>query len=215
MFTGIIEELGTVSKINTNSQSLEMTILAKNILKDIKLGDSIAVNGVCLTVTSFNDKQFSVDVMPETYKATSLAKVKSGDMINLESSLRFNGKLGGHFVTGHVDDIGVIEEITPVDNAINYKIRINKDLIKYCIYKGSIAIDGTSLTIFGVGDNWLTIALIPHTVKNSVIGCKKVGDIVNVECDMLGKYVLNLAKANQALATTSITKDTLTINGFI
>ncbi len=215
MFTGIIEELGTVSHIKTNSQSLEMTILAKDILKDIKQGDSIAVNGACLTVTSFNDRQFSVDIMPETYQATSLAKAKIGDLINLESSLRFNGKLGGHFVTGHVDDIGTIEEIMPADNAINYKIRINKDLIKYCIYKGSVAIDGASLTIFGVGKNWLKISLIPHTVKNSVIGNKKVGDIVNVECDMLGKYVLNLALANPVLPTSNITQDILAKNGFI
>jgi riboflavin synthase len=215
MFTGIIEELGTIGHIKTGSQSLELTILAKTVLNDVKLGDSIAVNGVCLTVTSFGDQQFTVDVMPETYHATSLAKIKVGDKINLESSLRFNGKLGGHFVTGHVDGIGIIKQITPVDNALNYKIGMDKNLMQYCINKGSIAIDGTSLTIFGVGDDWLNIALIPHTVKNSVIGSKKVGDIVNIECDMLGKYVLNLAKANTLQVPSNITRETLAKNGFI
>lgn len=215
MFTGIIEELGTIGNIKNSSQSLELTILAKTILNEVKLGDSIAVNGVCLTVTSYKDQQFTVDVMPETYQTTSLSKIKIGDKVNLESSLRFNGKLGGHFVTGHVDNIGVIKQITPIDNAINYKIGIDKNLMQYCIYKGSVAVDGTSLTIFGVGDNWIDIALIPHTVKNSVIGYKKVGDIVNIECDMLGKYVLNLAKTVPTPSTSKITMDSLTKNGFI
>lgn len=215
MFTGIIEELGTVKAIKTGIQSLELNIAAKAILNDINLGDSIAINGVCLTVTSFNTSGFTVDIMPETYNATSLAKIKIGDKVNLESSLRFNGKLGGHFVTGHVDGIGVIKQIITVDNAINYTIQINENLINYCIYKGSIAIDGTSLTIFGIGNNWIKIALIPHTVKNSVIGNKKLGDMVNIECDMLGKYILNLTKATNLQNHSNITLDTLNKNGFI
>ncbi|MCC2645368.1 MAG: ribE [Burkholderiales bacterium] len=215
MFTGIIEELGTIGDIKTKAQSMQLTILAKIILSEVKLGDSIAVNGVCLTVTSFADGQFTVDVMPETYIATSLAKIKINDKVNLESALRFNGKLGGHFVTGHVDGIGLIKQIANTVNAINYTIELDKNLMQYCIYKGSIAVDGTSLTIFGIGDDWLNIALIPHTVKNSVIGSKKIGDIVNIECDMLGKYVLNLAKTNNLHTSSNITKEILAKNGFI
>jgi riboflavin synthase len=193
---------------------LELVIEANLVLKDINLGDSIAINGVCLTVTSYTARQFTVDVMPETFNATSLVNLKIGDPINLESSLRLNGKLGGHFVTGHVDGVGKISQITKADNAINYKIELDKNLLAYCIYKGSIAVDGTSLTIFGIGENWINIALIPHTVKNSVIGRKKMGDLVNIECDMLGKYVINMVRPNQTQSASSITIDTLTNNGF-
>lgn len=215
MFTGIIEELGIVKNLKTGTQSMSLILQSKKIIKDIHLGDSIAINGVCLTVTSFTQTEFSVDVMPETYSATTFAKIKTGDMVNLESALRFNGKLGGHFVTGHVDGIGIIKKISALDNALNYIIQIDKSLIGFCIYKGSIAIDGTSLTIFGIGENWLSIALIPHTIKNSIIGSKKVGDIVNIECDMLGKYVLNLAKINTNSPKPNININTLTENGFL
>lgn len=216
MFTGIIEELGTIGQIKAESESLTLSIQANKILHDIALGDSIAVNGVCLTVTSFNHEQFNVDVMPQTYRATNLSKLKAGNRVNLESSLRMNGKLGGHFVTGHIDGIGTIKKITPADNAINYQIEIDSSLNQFCIYKGSIAIDGTSLTIFGLKPNSIDIALIPHTVKNSVIGSKKAGDSVNIECDMLGKYVLNLARQyTPGSAKTNLTAAKLAEHGFI
>lgn len=212
MFTGIIEELGTIKKMTTNNQSMCLIIGAKQVLTDVKLGDSIAINGVCLTVTKFGKDEFSVDVMPETYKATSLSMLKPQSRVNLEAALRFNGHVGGHFVTGHVDGVGTIKSIVAIDNALNYEVEIDKELTRYCIYKGSIAVDGTSLTIFGIKDNVIRLSLIPHTVKNSVIGSKKVGDLVNIECDMLGKYAVNLVQQNVA---TGVTKDLLEKNGFI
>ena len=192
MFTGIIEELGTIKSITTSGEVMQLNITANKVLADVKLGDSIAVNGACLTVTSFTKNMFSVDVMPETFRATSLSKLQVGSGVNLERSLAVGDRLGGHFVTGHVDGIGTITKITPCDNAQNYTISLDKELLKYCIYKGCITVDGTSLTIFGVNPDGVDLALIPHTLANSVIGSKKVGDIVNIECDMLGKYVANL-----------------------
>ena len=212
MFTGIIEEIGTVAKVTTKSEALELTVLAKHILSDVKLGDSIAVNGVCLTVTAFNADSFSVDVMPETFRATSLSGLKSGAKVNLERALAVGGRLGGHFVTGHVDGCGEILKIEPCSNALNYTISCASDLLKYCIYKGSIAVDGTSLTIFALGANTFQLALIPHTLKNSVLGTKKVGDKVNIECDMLGKYAVSLLKPD---AATSINQTFLQQHGFM
>lgn len=195
MFTGIIEELGTVTHIKTVKDSQELKINCNKILSDISLGDSIAINGVCLTVTTFDDKCFCVDVMPETYKSTSLSRLKTNVKVNLERALAVGGRLGGHFVSGHVDGVGEITSITKNNNAWNYGIRLDKELLKYCLLKGSIAVDGTSLTIFEIGDDFVGISLIPHTVTNSILGQKKVGDIVNIECDMLGKYAINLLQS--------------------
>lgn len=211
MFTGIIEELGRVGQIKTVKDSLQLTIKAKNILADIKLGASIAVNGVCLTVTSFNADSFNVDVMPETFRATSLAQLKPQIQVNLEPALAIGGRLGGHFVTGHVDGIGEIIKIEANNNAINYQVKLPPELLRYCLYKGSIAVDGTSLTIFALDNASIGLSLIPHTIKNSILGQKKVGDIVNIECDMLGKYVVNLVTNN---TSTKIDNDFLKQNGF-
>ena len=190
MFTGIIQEIGTIKSVTVINQSMRISIGAKDILHDVALGDSIAINGVCLTVVDYNETQFSVDIMPETYSATNLAKLKVNDVVNIESSLRVGGKLSGHFVTGHVDGVATIAKIVPVDNAVNYTLQCDSNLAKYCIHKGSIAVDGISLTIFGLSENTINLALIPHTVKHTTLGAKKIGDQVNIECDMLGKYVL-------------------------
>lgn len=189
MFTGIVEEVGSISTIYQKGESIILTINAKKILHDVRLGDSIAVNGVCLTVTSFNDKKFSVDVMPETFRATSLRSLKKGSKVNLERAMSAGGRFGGHFVSGHVDGIGVILSKKQKDNAVYYEIEAGRELLKYIILKGSISIDGTSLTVFGVSDNTFTISLIPHTRLETILGIKEEGDIVNLECDMLGKYV--------------------------
>jgi riboflavin synthase len=219
MFTGIIEELGTIKSITTSGEGMQLNIMADKLLSDVKLGDSIAVNGACLTVTSFTNNMFSVDVMPETFRATSLSKLQVGSRVNLERALAVGDRMGGHFVTGHVDGVGVITKITLCDNAQNYTIRIDKELLKCCIYKGCITVDGTSLTIFGVNTDSINLAIIPHTVVNSVIGSKKVGDIVNIECDMLGKYVTNLMQSQVQLQANSsannITPEMLLKNGFI
>jgi riboflavin synthase len=189
MFTGIIEEVGTIEQMKQSGEAIVITIGAKKILDDVRLGDSIAVNGVCLTVTSFTNCSFTVDVMPETVRATSLRTLTRGSKVNLERAMAANGRFGGHFVSGHVDGIGEIIRKEPVANAVYYDIKVPKELRKYMILKGSVAVDGTSLTIFGLTDDTFTISLIPHTRAETVLGEKQVGDIVNIECDVIGKYV--------------------------
>lgn len=220
MFTGIIKELGKISQIKTVKDSQQLTIQAKEILKDIHLGDSIAINGTCLTVTTFNDKEFTVDVMPETYNCTSLAKLQINSFVNLEPALAIGGRMGGHFVTGHVDGVGEITNINKNNNAINYEIKLPKSLLKYCLLKGSIAVDGTSLTIFAIDKDLIRLSLIPHTLKNSVLGSKNIGDSVNIECDMLGKYVVNLITQsgnmqNSNMGETKINQEFLQQQGFM
>jgi riboflavin synthase len=218
MFTGIIEEIGSISNIKQTGESIVITIDAKKILKDVQLGDSIAVNGVCLTVTSFTEKQFSVDVMPETVKATSLRSLNRGSKVNLERAMAAGGRFGGHFVSGHADGLGVIKSKKPVDNAVYYEIEVSDDILQYIIYKGSITVDGTSLTVFGLSENSFTISLIPHTTSETIIGHKGTGDIVNVECDMLGKYIehflSNRFNGAQSKRKSNITSQFLEENGF-
>jgi riboflavin synthase len=218
MFTGIIEEIGSISNIKQTGESIVMTIVASGILKDVKLGDSIAVNGVCLTVTSFTEKQFTVDVMPETVKATSLRALKRGSKVNLERAMTAGGRFGGHFVSGHADGLGVIKSKKPVDNAVYYEIEVASDILQYIIYKGSVTVDGTSLTVFGLSENSFTISLIPHTTSETIIGLKGTGDLVNVECDMLGKYIDHfLSKrfnGTPSKGKSSITSQFLEENGF-
>ncbi|MFO0319639.1 MAG: riboflavin synthase, partial [Neisseriaceae bacterium] len=162
MFTGIIEEIGTVKSIKSTSNNMILEINAPIVTSDIKLGDSVAVNGTCLTVTSFNNSSFCVDIMPETYNTTSLKTCKASSLVNLERSLRADSRVGGHFVSGHVDGIGTIIARKPNENAIYFDIQVSHpELLQYAIYHGSIAIDGTSLTIFGLSDNFFTISLIP------------------------------------------------------
>ncbi|MFC7372900.1 riboflavin synthase [Fictibacillus iocasae] len=189
MFTGIIEELGTVSSIKKSSETIVLTIAASAILTDVKLGDSIAVNGVCLTVTSFAANQFTVDVMPETYMSTTLKELNVRSTVNLERAMAAGGRFGGHFVSGHVDGTGEIVYKRPEQNAIYYEIKMPQHLMMYFMMKGSVSIDGTSLTIFGVTEDTITVSLIPHTVAHTVLGAKGKGQHVNVECDMLAKYV--------------------------
>ncbi|TXK90677.1 riboflavin synthase, partial [Parageobacillus sp. SY1] len=153
MFTGIIEEVGTIEQMRQSGEAIVMTIGAKKVLEDVHLGDSIAVNGVCLTVTSFTDRSFTVDVMPETVRATSLRTLTKGSKVNLERAMAANGRFGGHFVSGHVDGIGEIIRKWPSANAVYYEIKIPQELRKYMILKGSVAVDGTSLTIFGLTDD--------------------------------------------------------------
>ncbi|MCM3726902.1 riboflavin synthase [Neobacillus cucumis] len=194
MFTGIIEEIGKVAKIQRTANSYVLTIEAEKILQDIHLGDSIAVNGVCLTVTSILGKQFTVDVMPETVKATSLNNIKSGTKINLERAMAAGGRFGGHFVSGHADGTGVIKRKQALENAVYYEIEADPEVLRFVIVRGSIAVDGTSLTVFDVSDSSFTLSLIPHTLSETVIGLKEPGDIVNLECDMIGKYVSHFIK---------------------
>lgn len=214
MFTGIVEELGTVSRISQSGDSMKLTIATNTIVSDGKLGDSIAVNGICLTVTSFTAHSFTVDVMPETMRATSLRMLGHGSKVNLERAMAANGRFGGHFVTGHIDGIGTILNKKQHYNAIYYKIGVPNTLLRYCLQKGSIAVDGTSLTIFAIDESSFTLSLIPHTVSESIIGEKVAGDIVNIECDMIGKYIERFI-IEPKQHTTSVTENFLQENGFL
>lgn len=189
MFTGIIEELGTIKSINKGNETIVLTISAKKVLQDVNLGDSIAVNGVCLTVTSYDTNHFTVDVMPETFRSSTLKLLNNRSTVNLERAMAAGGRFGGHFVSGHVDGTGEIIEKRPEKNAIYYTISLPDHLMRYFMLKGSVCIDGTSLTIFDVTKKTITISLIPHTADHTVLGKKGPGDLVNIECDMLAKYV--------------------------
>nr|WP_263327537.1 riboflavin synthase [Neobacillus sp. Marseille-Q6967] len=218
MFTGIIEEIGVVANIQRTGESFVLTIEAKKILEDVHLGDSISVNGVCLTVTTFSANRFTVDVMPETVRASSLNAVKRGSKVNLERAMAAGGRFGGHFVSGHIDGTGTIKSKKEYENAIYYEIEAPPELLKYVILRGSIAVDGTSLTVFGVNDESFTLSIIPHTLSESILGLKGPGDIVNLECDMIGKYVGHFL-TNQTAQTmkkgpSSITAKFLEENGF-
>ena len=216
MFTGIIEELGTVQGIKSQGSTLVLNIKAKKVLEEIKLGDSISVNGVCLTVTEFTHASFFLDVMPETFHSTSLAHLQQGSLVNLERAMSTNGRFGGHFVTGHVDTVGQIVKRERKENAIYIDIQYPNEFSHLALYKGSIALDGTSLTIFGTSDNQLTVSIIPHTAKESVLGMKKVGDKVNIEFDMIGKYLHSFfERKNPHNHKDRISIDFLKENGFL
>ncbi|MFT4413164.1 riboflavin synthase [Fredinandcohnia humi] len=218
MFTGIVEEIGKIKAINGSKDSIVMAISARQIMKDVNLGDSIAVNGVCLTVTSFTSEGFTVDVMPETVKSTSLRTLQQNHPVNLERAMAANGRFGGHFISGHVDGIGKIVRKNRQSNAVYYEIEIPEELRHYIIMKGSIAVDGTSLTVFGLTNNTFTISLIPHTLSETILSEKGTGDIVNIECDMLGKYVSHFIQHSSESTGTkksSITAGFLEKHGFM
>ncbi|MFB5661588.1 riboflavin synthase [Alteribacillus sp. HJP-4] len=216
MFTGIIEEKASVENIKDTGETLVLTILATKIMSDINIGDSIAVNGVCLTVTSFSETSFTVDVMPETVKATSLRMLQKGSAVNVERAMPADGRFGGHFVSGHVDAAGSIAEIIPHENAVYVKIKVPAQYMKYLTYKGSVAVDGISLTIFGVNDaeELLTLSIIPHTWKETVLGEKNPGDSVNIECDMLSKYTERILAGVEGKENSGLTAGVLEQNGY-
>ncbi|MHA6250634.1 riboflavin synthase [Oceanobacillus sp. CAU 1775] len=215
MFTGIVEEIGRIQSIQRNPNSLQFTITCKKILADVSIGDSISVDGVCLTVRDYTDSNFSADVMPETVKSTTLHKLEVGSSINLERAMAANSRFGGHFVSGHVDGTGEIISIKRRENAIYMEIEIDPNLLSYFIEKGSVTVDGTSLTVFGVTESGFVISLIPVTQSDSIIGHKQIGDFVNIECDMLAKYIENLLSRKTEKATSNITMSTLVENGFL
>ncbi|NHM32528.1 riboflavin synthase [Neobacillus terrae] len=212
MFTGIIEDIGSVFSLNSSGNSMVLTIESKKIVEDVRFGDSISVNGVCLTVTRFTSSTFTVDVMPETMKDTSLKMLKSGSPVNLERAMSANGRFGGHFISGHIDGTGRIMKKERKDNAVYYMIELEEALSKFCIPKGSIAIDGTSLTIFGLEKNQVTVSLIPLTHQDTVLGRKNVGDIVNIENDLIGKYIIHQMEGKTP--KKGLTMDFLADNGF-
>lgn len=215
MFTGLVEELGTIKQINQKGHTLILVIEAKKIMQDLHDGDSIAVNGVCLTVTKFTKSFFEADVMPETFNHTSLSTLKQGSKVNLERAMSANGRFGGHFVTGHIDATGRLRKKTNFENAILIDIDIPESFSHFVLAKGSIAIDGTSLTIFKTTNNSVTVSLIPHTAKETVLGIKPEGEIVNLEFDVMAKYFYSfMQKQQNDQKSQGVTVELLKKNGF-
>ena len=215
MFTGIVEEIGTLKRIVWGTHSAALTIQADRVLSDAAVGDSIAVNGICLTVTSLGNAAFTADVMHETLNRSALIQLSPGQHVNLERAMPANGRFGGHIVAGHVDGTGKITEIRRDDNAVWYTIQASPQIMKYIVTKGSVTVDGISLTVAKVSETDFSISAIPHTVKITVLGERKEGDIVNLETDIIGKYVEKLITPVKEQPTKSnITRDFLNKYGF-
>jgi riboflavin synthase len=215
VFTGLIEEIGEIRSIQKGEKSARITIKAEKILEDTKIGDSICTNGVCLTVTEFNKNNFSVDVMAETIRNSNLGKLKPGSKVNLERALKLSDRLGGHMVSGHIDGIGTVVDAYKEENANWVTIDTTADILKYIVHKGSITIDGISLTVAYVDDKEFKVSIIPHTKDETTLLAKKIGDEVNLECDMLAKYVEKLLKFDEApKGKKTMTMDFLNANGF-
>ena len=216
MFTGIIEEVGRLERLAGG----EIAIRAKKVLEDVALGDSIAVNGICLTVTRFDEAHFTADVMPETIRRTSLAELRRGSRVNLERALTLKSRLGGHIVSGHIDGAGTIAAMREEGNAILLTVRASADILRYIVEKGSVALDGISLTVASVSAADFTVSLIPHTREITNLREKSVGSRLNIETDILGKYVEKLFPGGCALGSAApkgkdgITMDFLRQQGF-
>lgn len=189
MFTGLVEEIGVIGSVSKTAKSARITIKAKDVLHDLKIGDSVSTNGVCLTVTEFGTSWFTVDVMAETMRHSSLDFAKIGTSVNLERALRLGDRMGGHIVSGHVDGLGTISQIEQEENATWLSITASSSLLHYIIHKGSVAIDGVSLTVAYVDDYSFKVSIIPHTRAMTTLHRKQIGEVVNIECDMMGKYI--------------------------
>lgn len=217
VFTGIVEEVGTIAEIKRGQHSATLGIKAEKVLEDLKIGDSVAVNGICLTATSVLSNGFTADVMHETLNRSSLSKLSRGSRVNLERAMPANGRFGGHIVSGHVDGVGTIVNIMRDDTAIWYTIKAESSILRYIVEKGSITVDGVSLTVARVGESEFSISAIPHTVSVTVLGQKKTGDIVNLENDIIGKYIEKLLSPktdSDKNEKSGITRELLSQYGF-
>jgi riboflavin synthase len=220
MFTGLVEELGRIKKVVATARSVRLTVSSRQVLSDVKIGDSIAVNGACLTVVDYGDSYFTADVMPETVNQTGLKDLKIGSAVNLERTLKVGGRLGGHMVSGHIDGIGILRDIAQDDIAVILTIESTPDVLKYIVRKGSIAIDGVSLTVVDCTDNKFRVSLIPHTYAVTALSEKRPGNLVNLETDILGRYVEKLLfhsndQALQPIAPVGISTGFLGEHGFL
>jgi riboflavin synthase len=189
MFTGLIEEVGTVHQIRRTGMTMEISVQCKKVLEGTNIGDSIAVNGVCLTVTRLGESHFTADVMPETMKRTQLHQLGVGSPVNLERAIAAGQRLGGHFVQGHVDGVGTLAKRTPIENAVIFQFQVSDELAHLMVEKGSIAVNGISLTIVDVGQDFFSVSIIPHTLENTQLKYMKPGELVNIETDMIAKYL--------------------------
>ncbi len=211
MFTGIIEEKGIIKNIRSAGRSSRIVISASKILEDMKIGDSINTDGVCLTVTEFSSSSFSVDVMPETILRSTLGKLKPGNMVNLERALTLSGRLGGHIVNGHIDGTGSLVRIRKDENAVWLSIAAEEPVLRYIVEKGSVAIDGISLTVAKIDGHGFEVSVIPYTQAETTILAKKTGDTMNIECDIIGKYVEKLGSSGKERIDINF----LAENGFV
>ena len=217
MFTGIVEEIGHIGNILRNPSSVRLMIRCKKVLEDAKIGDSIAVNGICLTVSDRKDDAFWADVMPETMRMTALGSLQLSDPVNLERALKASDRLGGHIVSGHIDGTGILESRRTEDNAVWLTIHAQRSIMRYMVQKGSVALDGTSLTIADISGDRLKVSLIPHTAGATILGAKREGSAVNIECDLIAKYVEKLTDNQNDAAgiEKGISMDFLRDNGFV
>jgi len=214
MFTGIIEEKGKIKSISRGVRSAGLMVECSTVLEGTRVGDSISVNGVCLTVTAMGQGWFEADVMPETIRSTNLKHLKPGDTINLERAMPANGRFGGHIVSGHIDGTGTISAVEKEDNAVWLTVESAPELLRYIIHKGSVAIDGISLTVQQAGKRNFKVAIIPHTRDYTTLQDRKAGYIVNLECDIVGKYVERLISWKDSGNNDGITMQYLLENGF-
>lgn len=215
MFTGIVEEIGTIRSVRRGAHSSILSIGAKLVLSDLKIGDSVAVNGVCLTATAKDESGFSADVMHETLNRSSLGSLTIGSRVNLERAMAADGRFGGHIVSGHIDGTGKVSSVRRDDNAVWYTIDTAPSLLRYIVEKGSITIDGISLTVARVTNTDFSVSLIPHTAAVTILGEKRPGDTVNLETDIIGKYVEKLLTTPAVDKQKSgITLEFLAKNGF-
>lgn len=223
MFTGIIEEIGRMRRVYRQGQAMMLTVEADKVLEDASIGDSIAVNGVCLTVVSFDGEAFTADVMPETYRQTNLGELKPGSPVNLERAMGAKKRFGGHIVQGHVDTSGRIVSRQPEENAVVFTLEPDdKEMLRYVLPRGSIAIDGISLTVIRADEESFAVSIIPHTLAETVLAFKGPGDRVNLEADILGKYVERLLAfqspgqaGGRKGGSSRLTESFLAENGFI
>ncbi len=220
MFTGIIEDIGDIKSIKHEGDSAVLVIHSSKIMDDVKLGDSIAVNGVCLTARSISGNEFTADVMAETLRRSSLGALKPGSKVNLERAMQLGGRFGGHIVSGHIDGTGTIVSMKREANAVWVEISADSKILKLIIEKGSITIDGISLTVAYVDDKVFKVSVIPHTASETTLLMKKVGDIVNLENDTIGKYVEKLLQpfneqSSRKNDKKSVSLETLIESGFM
>lgn len=204
MFTGIVEEIGTIRAIKKGANSVTLTIQAKVILADLKLGDSVATNGVCLTVTSILGNTFTADVMHETLSRSSLRHLQHGNAVNLERAMMANGRFGGHMVAGHIDGVGTIRSIVKDDIAYWYKIQADRNILRYVIEKGSVTIDGISLTVAALERDTFSVSVIPHTQTQTILHQKKIGSLVNIETDLVGKFIEKFTTTSQGITQNDL-----------
>ena len=216
MFTGIVEEVGTIRSVVSGGSSGEIAINARTVLENTKIGDSIAVNGVCLTVTKMTDGGFTADVMPETLRRSNLGRLHIGDSVNLERAMAADGRFGGHIVSGHIDGVGTVAEMKRESNAVWVKISAASEILRLIVEKGSIAIDGISLTVAEVTNRDFSVSIIPHTGNETTLLKKQIGNRVNLENDIVGKYVEKLLQSKSVPSKTEskITMEFLREHGF-